>query len=999
MFPCGLSNASLRKKITSLRIVKLTPESGAWRGFPEPADFGGRGSRLFGHTAEPNCNEVTSCHRQALFPRTPLLIAGTDERHVQQATLTPNDAVVAARIEPTRVMRTILELLPQTTNVVVVIGASPLEQFWLQELRKEYQQFTNRVSFEWFNELSFGEMLERCAALPPQSAVFFAIVAVDAKGVPQWEQAALTRLHEVANAPIFGVFETQLGRGIVGGPLVDMVEMGQTTAKVARRILDGEAPAEFRLPPLDMGVPKFDWRELRRWRISKARLPAGSTILFRPPRIWERYWWLICGGIAFAAMQAALIVGLLVHRVKRREGEEAATLIADLSSRFINLPSDQVDAAIEAAQRRVCESLGFDLSALWQWSIDQTDDLVLTHVCRLVDGPPIPARMRAQERFPWCLQEVKAKRCVAFASVEETPPEAARDVEAFRHFGIKSNLTIPLVAGEGPALGTVSFNTIRRERIWSDEIVQRLQLVAQIFANALARKRADQELRESEARLSLAAEAAGAGLWRLDLATRRYWVTHKTRELFGFGADEIVTFDRFLDTVHPEDRELVRQKVREAAESTGQAQAEYRILVPDRGLRWIFSRGRVQTGQSGQPDSLMGVSMDITDRKLREEALRSSEERLATGAELAGLGFYEVTDGERVTYMDQSMRAIMGVPPEVTDERATLVFWLEHVHPEDRHRIQDAHNQLNDGKAEKMSAEYRYVHPQRGLIWIDHLARVLERNAAGRATYTVGVIRDITERKHVELERLRLRDNLAHLTRVNTLGALSGSLAHELNQPLGIILTNAEAAQDYLSKQPPDIAEVQDILADIVKADRRAGEVIERLRALFKGGQVSMQKLSLNAVIEEVLNLTHAELLARGISVIRELASDLPLVKGDRVQLQQLVLNLILNAVEAMAGNPPGRRRIHLTTKPYWERVRASVRDEGAGLPVDVEKLFQPLYTTKSQGMGMGLAICRSIIEAHDGRLWAETHHEGGAIFHFELPVAEEASKNKSTDC
>jgi C4-dicarboxylate-specific signal transduction histidine kinase len=254
------------------------------------------------------------------------------------------------------------------------------------------------------------------------------------------------------------------------------------------------------------------------------------------------------------------------------------------------------------------------------------------------------------------------------------------------------------------------------------------------------------------------------------------------------------------------------------------------------------------------------------------------------------------------------------------------------------------------------------------------------------------VIRDITQQKQAELEARELRDNLTHLTRVNTLSALSGSLAHELNQPLGIILTNAQAAQDLLLQEPPDLAEVQAILADIVTADRRAGEVIERLRSLLKRGQVFLQPLPLNQVIEEVLHLTRADLIGRGVTVISELAPDLPPIAGDRVQLQQLLLNLILNAVEAMAANAPGARRLYLQTRLHQGRVRASVRDEGAGLPADAERLFQPFYTTKPQGLGLGLAICRSLVATHRGRLWAEPHSERGAVFHFELPVAEVAS-------
>ena len=215
----------------------------------------------------------------------------------------------------------------------------------------------------------------------------------------------MLKLHEVANAPIFGLWVNQLGQGIVGGRLVDLEEYSRKAATAAARILHGESPGSIQLPPQRVGPPEFDWRELRRWGISEARLPPGSLVGFRQPGIWERYWWLVCGGILFGTAEALLIVGLVVNRVKRRHAETVATLIADLSSRFINLPADKVDPEIEAAQRRICECLGLDISALWQWSVDHPDDLVLTHACRLQDGPPIPERMSAQEYFPWSLQE------------------------------------------------------------------------------------------------------------------------------------------------------------------------------------------------------------------------------------------------------------------------------------------------------------------------------------------------------------------------------------------------------------------------------------------------------------------------------------------------------------------------------------------------------------------------------------------------------------------
>lgn len=247
--------------------------------------------------------------------------------------------------------------------------------------------------------------------------------------------------------------------------------------------------------------------------------------------------------------------------------------------------------------------------------------------------------------------------------------------------------------------------------------------------------------------------------------------------------------------------------------------------------------------------------------------------------------------------------------------------------------------------------------------------------------------RDVIRAARLEKESRELRDELAHVARVASLTELSGSLAHELSQPLAIILSNAQAAQRLIAQPVPDVAEVRAILNDIVEEDGRAGDVIKRLRILFKRGAVGPEPLSLHEAIEDVLRLLQADLIARGVTVARDLAEDLPPVLGDRVQLQQVVLNLVTNAADAMVETPYGSRHLHIHTRRTNDAVRLSVRDHGCGLPADVERLFAPFHTTKADGLGMGLAICRTIVGAHQGRLWAEPHVECGAVFHLELPV------------
>jgi C4-dicarboxylate-specific signal transduction histidine kinase len=282
--------------------------------------------------------------------------------------------------------------------------------------------------------------------------------------------------------------------------------------------------------------------------------------------------------------------------------------------------------------------------------------------------------------------------------------------------------------------------------------------------------------------------------------------------------------------------------------------------------------------------------------------------------------------------------------------------------------------------------EYRILLPDGTVRWISGRARCMS-DGDGRSTRLLGVSMDVTERKQAEKEAMEQRDELFHLSRVATLGQLSGSLAHELNQPLGIILSNAQAAQHMLAGDTPDIPELREILADIVGENLRAGEVITRLRALLKRGETRLLPLALNEVIENVLYLLRSDLVARGVTAESKLAERLPDVPGDEVQLQQVLLNIVANACDAMAENPPGDRRLRISTSAKSRAVCVSIEDQGRGLPNgDSSQIFEPFFTTKSHGLGIGLSICRSIIAAHHGRLWAEPNKGRGVTLRIELP-------------
>ncbi|MDB6175616.1 MAG: Multi-sensor signal transduction histidine kinase [Chthoniobacteraceae bacterium] len=402
-------------------------------------------------------------------------------------------------------------------------------------------------------------------------------------------------------------------------------------------------------------------------------------------------------------------------------------LLAELSARFVGLPPEQVDAAIEDTQRLIVKGFALDRSTLWQETDQQ---LVLTHYWQESGWPEVPGPIAAAQFFPWLSARLQRGEFFSFSSVSELPPEAGRDAESFRLFGMKSHICIPLFAS-GRVFGVLSFAAMRTERRWREDEIAELKLVAQIFATVLGRKRAEE---------------------------------------------------------------------------------------------------------------------------------------------------------------------------------------------------------------------------------------------------------------HAE----QLRAELAHSSRVATLGELVAALAHELNQPLAGILSNAQAARRFLAEGTVDPEELRATFDDIIRDDKRAGAVIHNLRAMLTKRPVVRETCSLNELVCEVLELLHAELLGEHVEVRTTLASDLPRVAAARVELQQVLVNFLLNAEQAMKETPHAQRRIDIETESRSGNVRISVRDHGCGIPPErLAEVFAPFYTTKAHGLGMGLCICRRIVENHGGRIETCNHAEGGAIFSILLPATE----------
>ena len=293
-------------------------------------------------------------HRRDLFSSTPVIFAALDARAIRDAALTANDAMVAVSIDLNAVIENVLRTLPNTTTLAVIMGDSPIEKFWVHEFLLAFRPFEGRVKSVFLNDLSFGEIQKRVAVLPPGSAIYFGDLVIDAQGVPYRQEEVLARLHAVANAPIFGRFDYQLGDGIVGGPLLSVRALSRKTAEVAAQILGGTSPGDIKTPPQKLSEPEFDWRELRRWGVQQADLPRDSTISFREPTLWEQYRWYILAAAGISGLQGILIVGLLFNRLRLQraharlrtseEGMSLAAIAAKLRFWVWDISRDEVRA-------------------------------------------------------------------------------------------------------------------------------------------------------------------------------------------------------------------------------------------------------------------------------------------------------------------------------------------------------------------------------------------------------------------------------------------------------------------------------------------------------------------------------------------------------------------------------------------------------------------------------------------------------------------------------
>jgi len=494
-------------------------------------------------------------------------------------------------------------------------------------------------------------------------------------------------------------------------------------------------------------------------------------------------------------------------------------------------------------------------------------------------------------------------------------------------------------------------------------------------------------LRESDMRMSLAASAANLGLWVWDVEQDHIWITEKGRELFGFAKSEAIDLNRFLQVVHQEDRARMRQMFEEALGRGGEYESEYRITREDGKIRWVSGYGRVEFDGHGKPTCLRGVTRDITKRKLAEEALRESEGRFRTVADIAPVMIWMSGTDKEGVFFNKGWLEFTGR----TIDQELGEGWLKGVHADDlAHCLGVCGTAF--GKREPFTVEFRLRRQDDEYRWL--LDTGTPRfEADGTFLGYIGSCIDIGERKQAELDHQLQSMELARVGRLALMGELAASLAHEVNNPLGAMVTNASAGQRLLARGQLPADELRELLADIVADGHRAREVIQGIRNMVRKSEASHALVGMNDVIRDLLRIVRADAIARNVSLIAEVDENAGIVLADRVQLLQVLLNLVLNAFEALTVIRAEARRVVVRAEPVEDgKICVSVRDTGPGFPDGiVDQLFEAFFSTKAEGTGMGLAIARSIIEAHGGTLSGENCAKGGALFTICLPEATEA--------
>ena len=497
------------------------------------------------------------------------------------------------------------------------------------------------------------------------------------------------------------------------------------------------------------------------------------------------------------------------------------------------------------------------------------------------------------------------------------------------------------------------------------------------------RLRGENNLRESESRFQIVADAAPVLIWmagvdKLCTFFNKPWLDFTGRSM------EQELGNGWAQGVHQGDLERCLQIYTSAFDARQPFVMQYRLRRNDGEYRWISDQGVPRHDPQGRFAGYIGSCLDVTELVNKDQALRESEERMRMAAEAVNLGIWEWDLIRDEVWATNARRALVGWP---ASGKIAWNDFMGRLHPDDRDRVRNIVDKaIRSG--EGFDSEYRLILPDGIVRWMSTRGSV-HFDETEKPVRVLGISIDITARKEAELEAERDRAELSHLSRVALMGEMSASIAHELNQPLAGILSNAAAGQRFIDRGDIDHREIRELLGDIIADGRRASDVVRGIRGMLKKEQMARRSVHLNEVVMDAARMASPTAVLRSCAVETSLDPNSQAINGDPVQLQQVLLNLMINAFDAMRDTPPSRRKVFIATQSNGDgTVRTSVRDHGIGISEGMQdRLFDPFFSTKSEGLGMGLAIVRSIVEAHGGTITAENARDGGALFEFVLPT------------
>jgi len=548
-------------------------------------------------------------------------------------------------------------------------------------------------------------------------------------------------------------------------------------------------------------------------------------------------------------------------------------------------------------------------------------------------------------------------------------------------YGLRACWSTPILSSENTVLGTFALYS-REPGGPTPQLQDVIGQMTHLAAVAIERQRAVEQLQAEQELLDLAQKSARAMAFDWYIQQEVNVWSPEQEALYGLPPGSFDgTYQSWKKLIYAPDWHTVVDAIKHAHE-TGNVSAEFRVMWPDGSLHWLSTNGRMFFDDAGEPLRMVGFTSDVTRRKTIEEDLRRSAAFLAQAQQVSRTGSFSWRVATNEITWSEELYRIYQFDPGTT---ITLDLIRTRVHPEDLTLYEKMVEQARNG-ADDFEWQYRLLMPDRSIKYMLAVARAT-RDQAGQLEY-IAAVRDVTAHRLADEALDKARSELAHVARIMTLGALTASIAHEVNQPLSGIITNASTCMRMLDAEPPNVDGARETTKRTIRDGRRAADVITRLRALFTHKDTATELVDLNQATEEVIALSRTELERNGVITRTELSEGLPLVTGDRVQLQQVILNLLRNGSDAMSAVDDRPRELLFRTElEQGARVCVSVRDAGVGFELQsLERLFQTFYSTKDDGMGIGLAVSRSIIENHHGRLWATPNDGPGATFSFSIP-------------